>query len=163
MNRIFAAVLTMVFSMGGSAYAHSFNVLLVGEDVQNGGAYDGFRLATKERDGHAAEESDGHLGGLDVYIFSTETAADIQQSVTQNAIDIVVLLQESPVAVDIYKLVSQSELTLPNRDDVLGQNDFAVRFGADYGMAPSEAAMRGYLAAQIIENFVRNNVEFDNR
>ncbi len=163
MTRIFAALFAVVFAMAGSAYAHSFNALLVGADVGNSGAYDGFRLATKERDGHAAEESDGHLGGLDVYIFSADSVEDIQQSVDRDAIDIVVLLQDMPVDVETYKLISEAELITPDRNEILVQNNFAERFEADYGVLPSEQAMRGYIAAQIIEGFVRGNLEFDNR
>ena len=55
-----------------SAQAHEFVVTIraVGadRDLVLADALRGFLLATKERDGHPDETSNGHLGGLDVYI-----------------------------------------------------------------------------------------------
>ena len=63
--------------MATGAFGHSFNVALVvpaGERVQ---AMQAFLLASGERDRHANEESDGHLGGLDVYVSVVEMDADV--------------------------------------------------------------------------------------
>jgi hypothetical protein len=68
-----------VLAMGcGPARAHSFNLgfvtTLTGPHASRGKqALDGFLLATGERDAHPGEESDGHLGGLDVYVFRIDS------------------------------------------------------------------------------------------
>jgi len=61
--------------------AHSFNLGFVapmsgsrGESGQQ--ALDGFMLATTEQDAHLFEESDGHLGGLDSYVFKIDSSVD---------------------------------------------------------------------------------------
>ncbi|HSG95807.1 MAG TPA: hypothetical protein VLA28_09815, partial [Afifellaceae bacterium] len=80
MRTILTAIATVLLTMG-AAYAHSFNVALLvgssgpaaGEDEQ---VRDGFLLATRERDSHPDEESDGHLGGLDVYLLMVEDRGD---------------------------------------------------------------------------------------
>ena len=63
--------------LGTAAFGHSFDVAFVvpaGAHVQ---AMQAFLLASGERDGHAFEESDGHLGSLDVYISVVEMDADV--------------------------------------------------------------------------------------
>ena len=62
----------------GSVQAHRFNLgfftALSGPHAREGKqALDGFLLATGERDDHAGEESDGYLGGLDVYVFRIDS------------------------------------------------------------------------------------------
>ena len=56
--------------------AHSFDVDIVFPQSATAAARDNFvrefRRASAERDSHAGEESDGHLGGLDVYSNVTE-------------------------------------------------------------------------------------------
>ena len=58
--------------MSGVASAHSSTaaLLVVGEDREASlaEAVRGFLLAADERDGHANETSDGHLGGVDVHV-----------------------------------------------------------------------------------------------
>ena len=65
-------VAALWMGMSGIASAHSFTaaLLVVGEDREVGlaEAVRGFLLAADERDGHANETSDGHLGGVDVHV-----------------------------------------------------------------------------------------------
>ena len=139
------------------AFAHYFNVLLVGEAIGTSGAYDGFRMATRERDGHANEESDGHLGGLDSYIFTTDSLAESPAIAIQNAIDIVVFLEDSASAeVAVIKVINASDLTQDTRQAMLEQLDFFARFEQEFGGEVSEAAQRAYMAAQLIEEMVRS-------
>ena len=61
------------------ASAHSFQAGLLfpysGPSAKAGRqVLDGFMLATKERDAHPDTESDGHLGGLDVYLSRIDSA-----------------------------------------------------------------------------------------
>ena len=65
-------VAALWMGMSGIASAHSFTaaLLVVGEDREASlaEAVRGFLLAADERDGHANETSDGHLGGVDVHV-----------------------------------------------------------------------------------------------
>ena len=67
------------------ARAHSFDVDIVFPESAPADARDSFlrefRRASAERDGHAGDESDGHLGGLDVYTSAT-ALKDGDQSLT---------------------------------------------------------------------------------
>ncbi len=71
---IWSAVLAGAVSMilSGTVLAHSFTaaLLVVGQDREASlaEARRGFLLAADERDGHANETSDGHLGGVDVQV-----------------------------------------------------------------------------------------------
>ena len=100
-----------------TAHAHSFSlaVLAGGEDAatQLNSAVKGILLATKERDGHADETSDGHLGGLDVFIvpLPTHAAENIRglKRISQTSIDIVVLIgPEAGAYLEKFELNPQS-------------------------------------------------------
>jgi hypothetical protein len=65
----------------GDAAAHSFKVgamiPLSGPSAETGRQWlDGFLLATREQDAHPDQHSDGHLGGLDVYVLTVDSAGD---------------------------------------------------------------------------------------
>ncbi len=73
-----AALAGLVWLAATPALAHSFRMALLlpltGADAAVGRqAVKGFLLATRERDGHPDETSDGHLGGLDVYVLVIDT------------------------------------------------------------------------------------------
>jgi outer membrane PBP1 activator LpoA protein len=96
MKTICVAAAAILLSMS-AANAHSFNVaLLVGQSgpaaSEGDQIRDGFLLATRERDSHPDEESDGHLGGLDVYFFVVEGRDDplagVRALLGQRTIDI---------------------------------------------------------------------------
>ena len=76
MKRITGALILWAL-LGTTAFGRSFDVAFVvpaGAHVQ---AMQAFLLASGERDRHANEESDGHLGGLDVYVSVVEMDADV--------------------------------------------------------------------------------------
>ncbi len=157
----------------GAAVAHSFRVAIVAADNTSSesalkSAYRGFRLATKERDGHPAEESDGHLGGLDVYIASIDgglPAAEVARALQAAAADIVVVVgsrQDAQVLAKGGDAVVLEPGALPEADTLSTQptlggagGPFGERFDADYQRAPDEAALRGYNAARRIDLAVR--------
>lgn len=165
MHRLVAALILLVFAGAMPAFAHSFNVLLVGKNIADSGAYDGFRLATRERDGHAAEESDGHLGGLDSYIFIAENMAGAMSQSWMGEIDILVMLEDAVLdaPTSVYEIIGSDALGLDNRRALLDRVDFAQRYTDEFGRAPSEIAQRAYFAARLIEDFVRDNQAFDMR
>lgn len=76
-------VAVLLAASAGQARAHGFNVgfiaSLSGPGAHQGQqALDGFLFATRERDGHALEESDGHLGGLDSYVIRIDTGRGLE-------------------------------------------------------------------------------------
>ena len=177
MRTILAAMAAILLSVN-FAKAHSFNVaLLIG---QSGPAAndddqirDGFLLATKERDGHPDEESDGHLGGLDVYLFVAaardDPVAGAQALLDQVTIEILAVIGPSVSIETIRPLTARSQTILL----APGQTPFpastattaaiqasAVRafidaFQEEYGYAPALPAAQGYNAARRIDAAVR--------
>lgn len=158
----------------GTALAHSFNIIFIApsSEITSQTLLDGFLLATREQDAHSFEESDGHLGGLDSYIFkvdsffgSNQLEAVIRETVPLFAVgDIVtdaareLLKQYQVVEVDLAAsnfwastLASRDRLTLMNGDS------FRVAFEQAYGYRANSDALRGYLAARVIARVVRNS------
>ncbi len=157
--RFAAMIMAAVLMLGGAASAHAFNVLLVGENVKGSGAYDGFRLATRERDGHAAEESDGHLGGLDSYIFIAAPGEAVPPDT-----DILVLLD----AGDMPEVIVQKQIdSMALRPSIAWAAvialDFQRRYLEAYGVEAGPDARKGYYAAQLIDRFVRRSASFIER
>jgi hypothetical protein len=150
------------------AAAHEFTVAIVGNSPSARAlvaeAVRGFIVATDERDGHASETSDGHLGGLDVQIrlLSPATAAAIGDLVgnPKDVADIVFLLGLETPGDDASGAAIGPD-TIAFRPGALPSNDsrdasgFAARFSALHGHAPSEAAAQGYNAARRIDLAIR--------
>ena len=91
-TRIFVGFLSTILMLAsiapGEVQAHSFKVgLLVpmsgGKSDAGRQALNGFLLATGERDAHRDQESDGHLGGLDVYMFEIDSNQDVKAVVAE--------------------------------------------------------------------------------
>ncbi len=162
----------------GRAQAHSFNVALViplsGSAQADGKAIrDGFLLATRERDGHPNEESDGHLGGLDVYVDTTDIhdseLAGLKSLLQQKPIDIIVPIgSERPIDAALLSiadadtiLLAPGRLPFPADSQLTGTDQspevmaFVAAFTRDYGYRPSVSAARGYNAARRIDAAVR--------
>ena len=155
----------------GSALAHSFNVVLVipasnAAAVQGHQIREGFMLATAERDGHPDQESDGHLGGLDVYVTPVDeqgdVATDIARIVAQDEVDIVAAFGSEPSLSLIGKLLEGSNvaLLLPGRSPLSepglpGAAAFIAAYEMEYGGKPSSHAAQGYNAARRIDVAVR--------
>jgi hypothetical protein len=171
-NVFLAGVVAAAFLSGpGFALAHQFKVVLVVPATEAGMAealelQNGFVLATTERDGHPDEVSDGHLGGLDVYVTvlggTEETAAGIEAMAGREAVDIVAALAP---AGDVEALERRLDglgiaLLLPGETPFGNSGDPAVRkfasaYGAAYGDEPGPAAAQGYNAARRIDVAVR--------
>lgn len=156
-----AAVAAFVALAPAAAAAHGFTTLIVGPEGDPAAlqaAVDGFRLATRERDGHPNETSDGHLGGLDVTI-----AADPGGTVGAGAAaDVVVATggagretaaDAAPDAVVLGPGRLPPEAVWTGAEP--GGADFSARFRAAYGRAPDRAAAEGYNAARRIDAALR--------
>ena len=155
------------------AFGHSFNVALIipmskgaadqGRQIQNG-----FMLATAERDSHPDQESDGHLGGLDVYVTiideTGDVAADIKRLAGKADTDIVIAISPDAqkTAKVIAPLLAGTNITLltpgstPFTNKSLpGVIAFGAAYQKSYGTAPTALSARGYNAARRIDRAVR--------
>lgn len=171
-------VAATVLLLAGVANAHSFNVaLLIGAAdpaAADGSAVrDGFLLATRERDGHSGQESDGHLGGLDVYLFvidgGDDPVAAARAALDQQSIDILAATDTIAPIAALRALTAGSRTVLMAPGTVpfpveaasggaartAAVQRFIDAFAADYGDAPTAAAARGYNAARRIDTAVR--------
>ena len=160
------------------AFAHRFNVALVipitSAGADQGRQYlEGFMLATSERDSHPDEESDGHLGGLDVYVTVIDAQADpgaeIERIVSQAEIDIVAAFGSEETLSLVGKLLERENilLLLPAQtpfpqSDLPAVAAFATAYENRYGGRPSVQATQGYNTARRIDVAVRAQGGVDN-
>ncbi len=152
--------------------AHRFSVALViplsgAASVLGCRIRNGFMLATQERDGHAGQESDGHLGGLDVYVSEIDGNGDVAIEVgriaTRGDVDIVVAFGSEKTRILIGKILvgSRIALLLPGRSPFPNSGlpavaKFVAAYENEYGGAPSSHAAQGYHAARRIDVAVRD-------
>jgi ABC-type branched-subunit amino acid transport system substrate-binding protein len=160
---------------GGHVRAHSFNVGFMapfsGPSAHQGQqALDGFLLATRERDGHALEESDGHLGGLDSYVIRIDSGSvdavrgQLDEllrgeglvfltglSVPETLAATRVLDDSQVILVDpLDSAVYLSAVSAPEGLVTMGNVPFSAAFREAYGYDPDGYAIGGYIAARII-------------
>ena len=155
--------------VANAAMAHEFTTALyvTGENRAQrlAEAVNGFLLAADERDGHPAETSDGHLGGVDVQILPLPEA--MAASVTglngtaQIPPDVMVILGDAPVPAAVLAELGFEGSVVPSgalpdswaADDSAGS--FAQRYRSAYGAEPSVAAAQGYNAARRLDIAIR--------
>ena len=153
------------------ALAHRFNVALViplanGASIQGGQIRDGFMLATGERDSHPDQESDGHLGGLDVYVTVIDANGDVGAAIgpmaARGGVHIVAAFASETTLSMIGKFLAGKNIALlvpgqtpfanSGRPDVAA---FIAAYQSKYGTTPSFRAAEGYHAARRINAAVR--------
>lgn len=164
---VLAAALSAL--MSGPATAHSFTaaLLVVGEDLEAdlAEAVRGFLLAADERDGHANETSDGHLGGVDVQVLPLprEAAGQVEGLIgtPEEPPDVVIVLGSEPTAskaAGAYRLdsaVLQQNLLPQTWDNDEGAATFVARYRLAYGSAPGVMAATAYHAARRLDVAIR--------
>ena len=159
------------------ARAHSFNVGFIapfsGPDAPRGQqALDGFLLATRERDGHAFEESDGHLGGLDSYVIPIDSRRGAEavrgqldelfdggEIVFLTGVSVLETLTAAgampdsnqsilvdPVNSGVYRSATSAPESLVTMDGA----PFSAAFREAFGHEPDVYAISGYVAARFI-------------
>lgn len=189
-----ALALAAAIALGpAGAAAHSFRVALVapfgGAKAAEGAALGaGFLVATRERDGHPAETSDGHLGGLDVHLLRVDGAAGTGAALAAASAllegrdgDPVAFLavsagpelmaaleQASARAGAVFLDLSAGPLPDPGPPEAPGDGSpaaapFAEAFRAAHGKAPGAAALAGYRAARLIDGAVRAQAGVEDR
>lgn len=172
-----------MFAMGtGSVQAHSFNIgfvtALSGPHAREGKqALDGFLLATGERDAHANEESDGHLGGLDVYVFRIDSNLGaeavrrrLRELLRGEGLSFVTGVYGSGVAETLGEAIRGARAIFvdpagsamyrasggdPDGLSTMTQTNFSASFTDRYGYEPGAYAARGYISARLIAATVR--------
>ncbi len=163
------AMITATTALSASpALSHSFNVALVlpgpvASLPQARQMRQGFMLATTERDAHANEESDGHLGGLDSYVRQVDKPENLDA-------DIVVLLGSKQTTSAFTKQINPNDIAIliPGKSPFSDTTNPAVaRFIASYksayGTAPSAAAGQGYNAARRVAAAIRAQGSTDDK
>lgn len=165
--KIIMATAVLVAGLAGfsdGAKAHSFNVgLVIAEPsiADTRQVRDGFLLAARERDGHPDEEADGHLGGLDVYIYSVdlerESLAGVRALLQREQIDILAVIGPDGAAEKIGPLIAGSRTVLlaPGRLRSTSMEAFTNAFQAAFGYPPSTPAAEGYNAGRRVDVAVR--------
>ncbi len=165
------AMVAVLVAGANPAPAHSFNVALIipmsgAAEEQGGQVLEGFMLATAERDGHPDQESDGHLGGLDVYVTVIDGSGNIDGAVRYAArpggADIVVSFVPKITLSVIGTLIDGTgAILLPPGDSpfpdpvAAGVAAFVSAYENEHGNKPSAHSARGYNAARRIDAAIR--------
>ncbi len=150
----FSAVVVSALATG-PALAHSFDVDIVFSQSTAAALRSdflaAFRRASAERDGHGNEESDGHLGGLDVY--SNMTVLDSEAADLTGVFVVVAGVDGGcgAVAADRVGIVIDAAQAAGMTDAALYRSDYENRYGA----MPDELVLSGYLVARRIDAVVR--------
>lgn len=160
--------------------AHSFNIVFIAPFTESVGqsSMNGFLLATQEQDGHEYEESNGHLGGLDSYIVRVDTMIGekavlrqleitIQKSeplfaagLDMNAAIRDMLEKQDVVVVDpTTSGFWASVIADPDQLKMFNGDGFTNAYRQTYKLDPDLPAIRGYLAARVIDAVVRGSSE----
>ena len=176
-------LLALITLSAQPARAHRFGVILLaplsGPQADAGKAFiDGFALATREQDRHAFEESDGHLGGLDSYLYKLDSQFEPEQ-IAQNLKRLIskehpAFLSAIPAPKSMQQTIEvtsardivvvqpeqskmwKSAQTTPGRLTMIDGTFFSGTFERVYKYAPNTAASRGYIAARLISMAVRS-------
>ena len=153
LKSLFGSVALVMFA--GSAFAHEFYVTLVVPASSEVEARQAFLLASAERDSHADETSEGHLGGVDSQLEIVVAGQSVPRS------DVVVAIGGASVPVgsvgnDVWSF-QVIDVSMSARADFLenGGEFFEARYGTRYGAAPTEVATLVYVAARLIDLAVR--------
>ncbi len=170
-SMMFVMVIMQATIFLNPALADRFYVALVlplsGPTAVNGDEIrKGFLLATTQRDAHADEESDGHLGNLDSYVSvidaNGDVAAEIKRITSKNQINIIASFASDKTQGLLDKLLTGENIALLQSGPTPFANKnlpavsaFVSAYNQAYGKNPTVAAARGYNAARRIDVAVR--------
>ena len=131
----------------------------------------GNSVAGREADGHSDKESDGHLGGLDVYVLpidyaagTASTLARVRELVEREGVEILTALADPHTMAAIRHAAAETEaVVIELSAEAAPTSDagdpaaaaFAATFERDYGYRPSRHAFAGYAAARLIDRAIR--------
>jgi hypothetical protein len=144
-------------------------------------ALDGFMLATGEEDSHALEESDGHLGGLDSYVYTLDSS--LESKTMLEKLDSLITTKQPVFVTGVFNANLEELLKEATREknvvffspdnsgmwqtnkDSLGKlvningRSLSVTMQEISGYTPGPNAYRGYIAARLISTAVRSLAE----
>ena len=163
MTRQIILIFAWLLATASPTLAHSFNVVMVvpgdlSQDIHRDMVL-AFLVASEERDAHANQESDGHLGGLDVYI--TIAGPDERDRIQAADPDILSLPLRGDATFGDAVTFGPVNTTAPKavaflaRPAAPGLAPFEQRFTARAGQTPGPEATAAYLAARQIGVAVR--------
>ncbi|WP_165586928.1 hypothetical protein [Pseudaestuariivita atlantica] len=160
-----ALIITALWAgTGGAVLAHEFTVGLYlegpGSKARLAEIVAGFLLAADERDGHAGETSDGHLGGVDVQILPLprgvgEDIAGLYGNPAQSPDVVIRFGSTRPSDIDIPPTTPVFEAGTLDPGQDWQQSDFAARYAATYGTSPTRDAAQGYNEARRLDMAIR--------
>ena len=155
-----------------AALAHSFDTVVIAPDditaSQRADMATAFLVASEETDAHANQESDGHLGGLDVYLTlldATEIGAIASGRPQFVAVPVALgdmgaitatIAQSSAVMVPPMAADASDAAQYLARAANPSLAPFATRFAEQTGRQPGPAAIATYIAARRIDGAVRS-------
>ncbi len=169
LRRIGRAAVLLLGMLPLQVHAHSFTagLVLAGPSGAAAAARDGFLRATRERDAHAGMESDGHLGGLDVYLRAKAVAdgraaalGALRSLVAEGEVDLIGVIG-SRAAIEAAAAASEASgvalvAAIPAKTgSALEDAAFVAAFMADFGYPPSPEAAAGYAVARLMDAVVR--------
>ncbi len=153
------------------AAAHSFQTVIMPADSQSAEEWvvhfrEGFLLASEERDSHAAQESDGHLGGVDVYLNDLLPTEDMDGFAPPP--EIAILPGPDAQLPDGWDKTASMVLPAAEEDRITPRDrtyldraaepalaPFARRFEERAGRSPGSVETAGYLAGRRIDAALR--------
>ncbi|MES2915828.1 MAG: hypothetical protein V4753_11980 [Pseudomonadota bacterium] len=156
--------LALSAGLASPGLAHEFSLLLLAPAAASQTEMDdmqaAFLIASAERDSHANETSEGHLGGLDVQM----TLARIGEVAAGEAADVVVAPFAPADDAQVAALAAPGDAVIVDAGVLAGitpeeRSDlapFAERFQAATGRAADPAALGVYQAARVVDLAVRS-------
>lgn len=143
--------------------AHEFQLLLLAPAAASEGEMADMRraflIASAERDSHADETSEGHLGGVDVQLTLSrigaagpDVAPDVVAAPFAMAGDAQLAAMAAPSDAVILDAGVLARIAPEERGDLA---PFAERYLAGAGRAASDAAVAAYQAARVVDLAVR--------
>lgn len=165
-NRIRTVLSVVLTLFAAPLWAHSFDTMLVvpagADDNVRADMAVAFLIATEETDGHPNAESDGHLGGLDVYL-TVLGAEDVGATAAAPEFiaapvappDAGVPLRTGAVMVGPMAADDARATEYLGRAADPALPPFAERFAARTGRRPGPEAVASYIAARRIGAAVR--------
>lgn len=143
--------------------AHEFDLLLLAPAAASQTELEDMRaaflIASAERDSHANETSEGHLGGIDVQLTLArigEAAADVGPDVVAAPFAAADDAQVAAIAAPGDAVIVDAGILARIRPEERGDlAPFAARFQAQTGRAADAAALGAYHAARVVDLAVR--------
>lgn len=161
--------------------AHSFDIAVIApfsseKAIEGQALWNGMRVATRERDGHDSETSDGHLGGVDSQLLKFDSVGDKNRLLTgltkigadqgfiiavlnNNNYELISMIPEDiPHIVIIHNQdsnIQNANIIAPSMIEGNAKHLFQNSYVDQYQQTPDDSALAGYTAARLIDAAIR--------